>query len=262
MPISTKFKFLTMLLTSSFLLFSCGSRQEVVYFQNIDTIGSSRSINNYNPTIRPDDLMTIVVSALDQDLVRPFNLTTVSYTSETGDVSRAAQQTYLVGSNGSIDFPVLGTLKLAGLNRIQATIMIKDLLTEYIKDPIVNIRITNFKVTVIGEVNRPGSYTIPSERITILEALGLAGDLTLQAKRNNVLVVRELDGKKSYNRVDLTSEQVFNSPMYYLTQNDIIYVEPNNSRVRSSAVGPNTNATLSVISTLVTVAALIISITR
>lgn len=244
------------------ILFSCGTKQDIVYFQDADIVGSSRAINNYNPTIRPDDLMTIVVSALDQDAARPFNLTSVSFTSETGEVGRVAQQTYLIDTNGNIHFPVLGTLKLAGLNRIQATALIKDLLTEYIKDPIVNIRIINFKVTVLGEVARPGSYTIPNERITIIEALGLAGDLTIQAERKNILLIREENGKKTYNRINLTSEEVFNSPVYYLQQNDVIYVEPNNSRAKSSTVGPNVSATLGVISTLFTAVALVISITR
>lgn len=244
------------------VLFSCGSKQDVVYFQDVDVVGSSRAINNYNSTIRPDDLMTIVVSALDQDAARPFNLTTVSFTSSTGEVGRVAQQNYLVDAEGNIDFPVLGKLKLKGLNRIQATNLIKDLLKEYIKDPIVNIRIINFKVTVLGEVNRPGSYTIPNERITIIEALGLAGDLTIQGERHNVLIIREENGKKTYNRINMTSEEVFNSPMYYLTQNDVVYVEPNNSRVKSSTVGPSTGATLGVISALLTAVALVISITR
>ena len=117
-------------------------------------------------------------------------------------------------------------------------------------------------MTVLGEVNRPGSFTIPNERITVIEALGLAGDLTIQAERKNVLVIREENGKKTYNRIDLTSEEVFNSSVYYLAQNDVIYIEPNNSRIKSSTVGPSTSTTLGVISTLVTVAALIISITR
>ncbi|MCA9750468.1 MAG: SLBB domain-containing protein, partial [Romboutsia sp.] len=140
--------------------------------------------------------------------------------------------------------------------------LIKDMLKDYLKDPIVNIRTVNFKVTILGEVTRPGSYTIPNDRITILEALGLASDLTLQGQRNNVLVIREINNKTISYRVDLTSEEVFSSPYYYLTQNDVIYVEPNNSRIKSSSVGPNVGATLSFISTLVTVAALIVSITR
>ena len=243
-------------------LFSCGTKQDIVYFQGVDQVGSSVSINNYNPTFRPDDMLNINVSALDQDAARPFNLPVVSFMDDNGSIGRASVQSYLIDSNGNIEFPVLGTLKLAGLNRIQATSLLKDMLKEYIKDPIVNIRTINFKVTVLGEVNRPGSYTIPNERITVLEALGLAGDMTIQAERKNVLVIREENGKKTYTRLDLSSETIFNSPVYYLTQNDVLYVEPNNSRVKSSAVGPNVSATLSVISTLVTVAALIISITR
>ena len=243
------------------LTISCGSKQDIVYFQDVDSVGSSRSINSYIPIIRPDDMLSIVVSALDQDAVRPFNLTSVSFSAQDGGLGRATQQNYLVDVNGNIEFPVLGSLKVAGLNRNQATTLVKDMLREYIKDPIVNIRTLNFKVTVLGEVRNPGSYTISNERITLLEALGLAGDLTIQAERENVLVIREENGKKTYHRVNLTSEEVFNSPVYYLTQNDVIYVEPNNSRVKSSTVGPSTNATLGIVSTLITVAALIISIT-
>ncbi len=249
-------------LLSLLLLASCGSKKDVVYFQNVDNIGSSNSINVYNPTIKSDDILTINVAALDLDAVKPFNLPATSFITNEGEIGRAAQQTYLVDSNGNINFPVLGTLKMAGLNRIQATNKITDLIKEYVKNPIVNIRTVNFKVTILGEVNRPGSYTISNERITILEALGLAGDMSIQAKRNNVLVVREDKGKTTYTRIDLTSESVFNSPVYYLTQNDVIYVEPNSSRVKSSTVGPNTSATLGVVSTLVTITALIISITN
>ncbi len=250
------------LVLCTLFLFSCGTKQDIVYFQGVDAIGSSKSIIQFNPTIKSDDMLTIVVSALDQDLVRPFNLPTITFTGEGQQVGRPTQQSYLVDANGNIDFPVLGTIKVAGLSRIQATSLVKDRLKEYIKNPIVNIRTINFKVTVLGEVSNPGSYTIPNERITVIEALGLAGDLTIQATRKNVLVIRESKGKKTYHRVDLTSEAVFNSPVYYLSQNDVIYVEPNKSRVKSSTVGPSTNATLTLASTLVTVAALIINITR
>ena len=245
----------------SLLLFSCGSKKDIVYFQDVDLMGAGKSVNNYNPVIRSDDMLTINVSALDQDAVRPFNLTAVTIMDATGAAGRTTQQNYLVDSNGNIDFPVLGVLKLAGLNRIQATTLIKDMLTEYIKNPIVNIRNVNFKVTVLGEVAKPGSFIIPNERITLIEALGLAGDMNIQANRHNVLVIREENGKKTYTRVDLTSESVFNSNVYYLVQNDVIYVEPNNSRIKSSAIGPSTTTTLRLVSTLVTVAALIISIT-
>ena len=250
------------LICISLFFISCGSKQDVVYFQDVDSVGSSRPIVNYVPVIRPDDMLTITVSALDLDAVRPFNLQSVAFTDQEGQSGRTTLQTYLVDPNGNINFPVLGSLKLAGLNRNQATTLVTDLLKEYIKNPIVNIRTVNFKVTVLGEVNKPGSYTIQNDRITILEAIGLAGDMRIQAERKNVLVVREENGKKTYHRVNMTSEEVFNSPVYYLTQNDVIYVEPNNSRVKSSTVGPNVGATLSVITTLITAAAFAVSVTR
>ena len=153
-------------------------------------------------------------------------------------------------------------VKIAGLNRNQATTLITDLLKEYVKNPIINIRTVNFRITVLGDVNRPGVFIIKNDRITILEALGLAGDISIQAERKNVLVIREANGKTTYNRIDLTSKSVFNSPVYYLTQNDVIYVAPNNSRIRSSTVGPSTSATLSVISILVTAVAVAVSILR
>lgn len=244
------------------LLVSCGSRQDVVYFQDIDNALLTKSIQNYNPLIKPDDMLTITVSALDYDAVRPFNLPAVSLVDVNGQINQAAQQSYLVDYNGNIEFPVLGTLKLSGLNRIQATELIKTKLREYVKDPIVNIRNVNFSITVLGEVNNPGTFKITGDRFTILEALGLAGDLTIKGKRNNVLLIREQDNKKTYNRIDLTAESVFNSPFYYLSQNDVIYVEPNNAKVKSSTIDLNTSTTLSVVGTLVTVAALIISITN
>lgn len=246
-------------------LFSCGSKKDIVYFQNIDLVGTKKSINKYTPTIKPDDMLTIIVSALDQDLARPFNLSTVSFVQNENAMGRQTQQTYLVDSNGNIDFPVLGTIKVAGLTRIQATELIKKMVAVYVKNPIVNIRNVNFKVTVLGEVNRPGTFTITNERLTILEALGLAGDMTIQGERKNVLVTREVNGKTTTTRLDLTSSSVFDSPVYYLSQNDVIYVQPNNSRVKSSGIGPNTNATLSIIGTLIsaiTATAVIINVTK
>lgn len=246
----------------SSLMISCGSQHDIVYFQNIDNVASSTSINSYNPVIRADDMLTITVSALDQDAVRPFNLPTFSFGSTGEAIGKERQETYLVDYNGNIDFPVLGKIKLAGLSRVQATDMIKDMLNTYIKDPIVNIRTINFKVTVLGEVGKPGSYTIPNERITILEALGLAGDMTITGERSNVLVIREIEGKKNYHRLDMRSEAMFSSPVYYLTQNDVVYVQPNATRIKSSAVSPKTSEDLRIVSTLVTVAALVISLTR
>lgn len=254
---------LTVVLALATTLFSCGSKKDIVYFQNIDDNSSSTSINDYSSKIKPDDMLTITVSALDQDLARPFNLTTIAYDDNGTGIGRPTQQNYLVDTNGNIDFPVLGPIKLGGLTRMQATKLIKEMLDkDYLKDPIVNIRNVNFKVTVLGEVRKPGAYTIPNERITIMEALGMAGDLTLQAQRKNVLVIRDINGKIKKYRIDLTNADVFNSPVYYLTQNDVIYVQPNKSRIKSSTVGPNTSEALRVVSILLTATALVFSITK
>jgi len=249
-----------LIISTALFLLSCGSKKDVIYFQDADLASMSKPIKNYSPVIKPDDALTITVSALDVVSVRPFNLIAVAYAENDGDIGRTAMQSYLVDANGNIDFPVLGTLKLAGLNRVQATNLIKDMLKEYINDPIVNLRNINFKITVLGEVKNPGTFTVPNDRITILEALGLAGDLTIHAERNNIMVVREEGGKKTYNRVNLTSEEIFNSPMYYLTQNDVIYVQPNNAKVKGSTIGPSTNVVLGVVSALLTTAAIVVSL--
>ena len=137
--------------------------------------------------------------------------------------------------------------------------MLRENLSDYLKDPIINIRLSNFTVTVLGQVARPGTYPINGEQITILEALGLAGDLTLRGKRENVLVIRDFNGTKVYNRINLTSKNMVNSPVYYLTQNDVVYVEPNNIGIRETSVGPSTTITVTVLSTLITSAVLIIT---
>jgi polysaccharide export outer membrane protein len=138
-----------------------------------------------------------------------------------------ANMTYLVDPNGNINLPVLGFVQVAGLTRLEATIKLQDLLREYVDDPVVNIQIKNFKVTVLGQVQRPGTYTMPSDRVTLLEAIGMAGDLQLTGIRNNILVIRENKGQRQEFRIDLTDKALYDSPAYYLRQNDVIYVEPN-----------------------------------
>lgn len=213
------------------LLSSCVHEKEFIYFQNQkkdSTVVLADSIKNYIPTLRTDDLLSITVSAVDPELAKPFNL----FMQKDGGSSTI--HGYLIDANGMIDFPVLGSLKLVGLNRMEATSLIKERLKAYIKDPIVNLRIMNYKVTVLGEVLHPGVFNIPNERITIPEAIGLAGDLTLGGKRNNIMVIRDVDGKKTETRIDLTSRDVFTSPVYYLTQNDVVYVEPTLSKIKTT----------------------------
>ncbi|WP_412560967.1 polysaccharide biosynthesis/export family protein [Winogradskyella sp. MIT101101] len=239
------------------ILSSCGSRKNIIYFQDEPLEGDVTMSEPKQLIYKPDDILTINVAALDPDTVRPFNLSLVS--GGTSDVVNARgglqQQTYLVDYDGNIEFPVLGTLKIAGLTRTELTDMLTERISEYVTDPIVNVRLANFTVTILGEVRNPGTFTIQDERITILEALGLADDLTIFGKRKNVLLVREVDGKKKYAKIDLTTVNVVNSPVYYLQQNDVIYVEPNNAKIRSSTYNQNNSVLISAIGTLTTIVA-------
>ena len=247
------------------LVSSCATKQDVDYFQGMDASDNLVGLESYSPTFHIDDRLIIIVNALDPEAARPFNLTNVATSDSRGSVGVAATgretlQTYIVDPEGNVDFPVLGKIKLAGLNRQQANNHIEEMLKDYIKDPIVNIRTVNYKITVIGEVQRPGTYTTINERITILEALSLAGDLTIYGQRENILVIQDYDGKKTYTRVNLKSADLFTSPVYYLSQNDIVYVEPNKTQAKQSRIGASTGVILSSIGLIISMTALIITI--
>lgn len=239
---------------------SCASRQEVVYFQDEPITEATKSLNSdFEIRFKTDDLLTIDVSALDPEVARPFNLPAVSYNSSVVLAQGTLKmQTYLIDKEGNIEFPVLGTLNLGGLTRSEANALLKEKLDNYIKDPIVNIRLANFTITILGEVNKPGTYTVQDEKISLTEALGLAGDLTIYGKRDNVFLIREEDGKKRFATFDLRSINVINASHYYLTQNDVIYVEPNEARVRQSAYTQNNGLIVSAVATLATIIAILI----
>lgn len=248
------------------ILSSCASRQNVVYFQD-EAITSAIENQNSNFELRykTDDLLTINVSssqAFDADgldVTKPFNLPAVSYNSTVIDAQGSLKmQTYLIDVNGDIEFPVLGKLKLGGQTKSEANNFLKSKLKEYINEPLVNIRLANFKVSVLGEVNNPGTFTIQDERVSLPEVLGLAGDLTIYGRRDNIILIREINGEKQYAKLDLRSINIMNSPNYYLTQNDVIYVEPNNARVRSSSYNQNNGIIISAIGTLATIVAILI----
>ncbi|MDD5149974.1 MAG: polysaccharide biosynthesis/export family protein, partial [Flavobacterium sp.] len=245
-------------------LVSCASRKEVVYYQNIDSMPSSAKSNSYEIKIQPDDLLMIIVSADDPESALPFNLSTVSVPSANGNSALGQQmiQSYLVDANGIINFPILGKLKVGGLTRTELLDLFQTKIAKYIHNPMINLRIMNFKVSVQGEVNLPGTFNVASERITLTEALSMAKDLTIYGKRNNILIIREIDGVKSYSRVDITKADFINSPFYYLAQNDVVYVEPNKNRVNASAVGANTGVIISVTSLLITLVTVIYTITK
>jgi polysaccharide export outer membrane protein len=250
------------LLFSLVILSSCGSRKDIEYFQDepIANQDLSELDNIYEIIYKPNDLLTIDVFAELPESVAAFNQPTVAYNTNAGANAQSTllRQTYLIDKEGNIEFPVLGTTKIGGLTRIEATNLLKEKIGVYVKEFIVNIRLINFTITVLGEVNRPGAYTVQDENISLTEALGLAGDLTIYGKRNDIFLIREVDGRKKYAKYDLTSINVVNSPVYYLAQNDVIYVKPNNARVKTSSYNPNTGVLISAISTLATIAAIFI----
>jgi polysaccharide export outer membrane protein len=245
-----------------FLIFSCKSREEVVYYQNIDALATTEKSNSYEIKIQPDDLLMIIVSADDPETAIPFNLSTISIPSA-GSVNASqgqlTMQSYLVDASGTIDFPVIGKLNVSGLSRTEVMQLLEGKISKYIKNPMINLRLMNFKVSVQGEVTNPGTYPVSSERITLIEAISMAKDLTIYGKRDNILVIREVNGVKSYNRIDITKAEFIHSPFYYLAQNDVVYVEPNKTRINGGAVGANTGVIISITSLLITVITLIVT---
>ncbi|MCF8273433.1 MAG: polysaccharide biosynthesis/export family protein [Flavobacteriaceae bacterium] len=234
-----------------FLFVSCATKKDIVYFQNAKNFETIVDTDSFTPRLKVNDIVSIYVSTYDMEASKPFNL--VMQTGSSGQLID-----YLLDIEGNIDFPVLGKIKLVGLTVEEAKELIKQKLAEgYLKDPIVNIRIKNFRITVLGAVRSPGTYPISGERITIMEALGLAGDLNIQGLRNNILIIRDFNGTKTYTRVDLTNKEVFNSPVYFLTQNDVIYVEPNNAAISSASGDARIGLISSIIGLAVTITVLI-----
>lgn len=229
------------------LLSSCGTSKKVVYFQNAKDFETMVDTDTFIPKFKVNDIVSINVSAFDAETVRPFNLY-----KGTPSIGSPEAIDYLIDIDGNIDFPVLGKVKLLGLTVEQGKDLFKEKLKDYLKDPIINIRIANFRVSILGEVRSPGVYSVSGERITILEAIGMAGDLTIKGKRENIMVIRDFNGTKTYSRIDLTNKEVFNSPVYYLTQNDVVYVQPNKSAVSSAFIDSRTSTAISVASILIT----------
>lgn len=238
------------------ILNSCASRKDMAYLQDIDSKNSQESTLNYELKLHPDDMLSIIVSAENPEVTNPFNLPQIQSNYNISK-DQSGIKAYLIDKEGFINYPVLGKVHLAEMSCLQANKKIVDLISTYIKNPIVNIKILNYKISVLGEVNGPGSFTLNSERVTILEALAMAGDLSIFGKRENVLIIREADGKKSYNRIDLTNSSFMESPFYYLSQNDLIIVEPNKTKMNSSKFGPNISIAFSTASLLITLGLLI-----
>jgi polysaccharide export outer membrane protein len=246
-----------------FLLFvtSCASKKDILYLQD-ETFQKNQTITqNYVNILQPDDILLIIVSNSDNIGTQRFNLsTTVSAPGMIDDsIGRQRLVNYVIRKDGSIEFPILGKIQLAGLTISEAVELIRVKLEKYIKEPKVVIEWLNFKYSVSGEVRRPGLFTSVSERVSILDALAMAGDLTIYGNRKNIILIREINGKRSTYNVDLTNVKFMNDETYYIKQNDHIIVSPNNAQIQSSSFNQNVPVYISAASILLS---LIIILTR
>ena len=250
---------IVLFLLGGMLLVSCGSRKKVVYLQDVEVNKKIKAECEYKTVIHTDDLLSIIVSCDDLESALPFNTPMIGLGREVNTATtQQIPRGYLVDKNGEIDFPVLGKIKVVGISRNDLAELLKEKLSVYLKNPIVTIQFQNFKVTILGEVKNPGSYKVASERVSILDALGMAGDLGINGKRKNVLVMREQGDEKIFTRIDLTSSEFIDSPFFYLQQNDVVYVEPNKGRIAGGSVSAFLPYILSSMSTIVALITLIV----
>lgn len=247
------------------LVCACKAPKDVVYFQGIDELTPEQLAEmgqTYTIKIANDDLLSINVTAWDPAAVTPFNPPVYAYpTVVQGEQQIMASQnlyTYLVDGEGNINFPVLGKVHAAGLTRQELANSLEEKITKYVENPLVNVQLLNFKITLMGDIARPGSYTIKNDRVSILDAIGLGGDLQLTANRKNILVIRDNDGVKETHRLDITDPAIFASPYFYLKQNDIVYVEPIKIKQRSRT-SSDRSFTMSVLTSLISSVSIITS---
>ena len=250
-------------------LAGCTSYKSVPYMQNPEVVNSgSNSLPLYDAEIMPKDLLSITVNTTDPQAAAPFNLTVQTplnaALTNINTTTQPTLQQYLVNNKGEIDFPVIGRLQVGGLTKNQAEDLIREKLQPYlIVSPIVTVRMANYKISVLGEVARPGTFTVGNEKVNILEALAMAGDMTVYGIRDNVKLIREdATGKREIITLNLNNADLVLSPYYYLRQNDILYVTPNKTKAKNSDIGSSTTLWFSATSILVSIASLIVNIVR
>lgn len=247
---------ITLPIIFSILLSSCASKKDLYYLQDINQM----SINNDFKflSIQPGDILDIQIKALNPESVLVFQRQS-ALTPQQGQLQNRVIDGYLVGEDGTISLPLIGSINTTNKNTQTLALDLQEKLSPYIKSPSVNIRLLNFRVSILGEVNNPGTFTVLEERISVLQALGLAGDLSISGNRNNITLVRSENGKTEHYTIDLTKSDFMQSPYFFLKQNDIIYVQPNTARVKSSGLVGNTSTLTSVLSLALS---LIIVLTR
>ncbi|MGI6232793.1 MAG: polysaccharide biosynthesis/export family protein [Prevotella sp.] len=243
---------------------SCVGTKQVTYFQNIDSINLATNNGLYDAKIMPKDLLTITVNTTNEEASKPFNLhfDNQNY----GGSNSINNYGYLVDNSGNINFPVVGKIHVVGLTKGECEDLIKEKIKPYMaatENPVITVRMASYRVTVIGEVGGPRVIPVTTEKMSIVEALAQAGDLSIYGKRNNILLIREdAQGNKSAHRLNIMDANILNSPYYYLQQNDIIYVEPNSVKVTNSSIGTSTSLWVGLTTSLLSLAALIVSILK
>jgi polysaccharide export outer membrane protein len=258
-----KLPILNLLLFSILFLSACETTKNVRYFQNVLDSGTTRlpiTAVFHEPTIQPDDILSISLFTIDPAssmVVNQLGTQSVGGMVSVAGSTNPSVTGFLVDKNGAIQLSVIGKVMLLGLTTLQARDLIQEKASKIYNLPNVQVRYSNFKVTILGEVSRPATYTVPNEKVTILDALGLAGDLTIYGKRENVLLIRENNGEKEFARLNLNSNALFNSPYFYLKQNDVIYIEPNKGKAASLSTART--QTIALIGTALTVLITLIS---
>ena len=240
-------------------MFSCATKKEIIYFQDIDMLDQQESNQSFEPIIEANDILHISISSLNAEVVRPF-LRNSEISLNTNTETNPGLDGYLVTADGNIRFNIIGDIQVAGKTRGEVVELLNEKLSEYIKDFVVDVRIMNFSVTVIGEVKKPGVYIIKDERVTLTEAIALAGDFTVDGKRKDVLIIREEGGKRKIERVDFTSSEYLAGSFYFLKQNDVVYVEPSLRGVKKSGFIPDIPAMLSLVTVILSTVILLVSI--
>ena len=251
------------------LMTSCSAPKNVAYLWNSNDVDLSQSQYLYDAKIMPKDILTITVNTVNPEASAPFNLivrSTLTSTSSNIATSGGSLQTYLVDNEGGIDFPVIGYIKVGGLTKRECEKLIHDKVKPYLnaaENPVVTVRMSSYSISVLGEVNKPGSYQVSREKINILEALAQAGDLTIYGVRENVKLIREnAKGHKEIHTINLNDANLLTSPYYYLQQNDIVYVEPNKVKSQNSTIGASTTLWISATSILISMASLLYNILK
>ncbi|TBW26438.1 polysaccharide biosynthesis/export family protein [Gramella sp. KN1008] len=230
-------KKISILLFCTTLLIGCATKDEIVYFENVKSLEGKKNILNYEPVIEPNDVLRINVSSssVNEEIVKPFQMQGQGQSQQSGGGGQGSSLSgYLVDPEGNINFPVIGQLHVKGLTRGEIRKKLEKEIEAYVKDPIVDVRIVNFSVTVLGEVNSPGRIQISDGRVSMPELIAMVGDISYDGKRENITIIREQNGVKSVGTIDMTETNLFNSPYFYLKQNDIVYVEPSYRAVKSA----------------------------